>query len=83
MTDDMNRILFALDGVSRRLDELHASRPARLLTRKAAADSLSMSLDHLEKHVQPHLRLVRSGALRLVPADELDRWVRANQGFAE
>jgi excisionase family DNA binding protein len=54
----------------------------RLLTRKEAAESLSMSLNHFERKVQPHLRIVRSGALRLVPADELDRWVRENQGFA-
>lgn len=46
-----------------------------LLTRREAAASLSMSLDHFERHVQPHLSLVRSGRLRLVPAAELERWV--------
>lgn len=51
----------------------------RLLTRREAAASLSMSVDHFEKHVQRHLRIVRSGSLRLVPADELDRWVRENR----
>jgi integrase len=30
-----------------------------------------MSLDSFERHVQPHLRLVRRGKLRLVPITEL------------
>jgi hypothetical protein len=51
------------------------ARSKLLLTRKDAAASLSMSLDHFERHVQPHLLLVRSGALRLIPAAELERWV--------
>lgn len=53
----------------------------RLLTRKEAAASLSMSMDTFERHCQSHLRIVRVGALRLVPADELDRWVRENKGY--
>jgi hypothetical protein len=66
-----------------RIERGFAREPKRLLTRQAAAESLSMSIDHLEKHVQPHLRVVRSGALRLIPTAELDRWVRQNQGFAQ
>jgi hypothetical protein len=33
-----------------------------------------MSLDSFERHVQPDLRLIRRGRLRLVPVDELRRW---------
>jgi excisionase family DNA binding protein len=53
-----------------------------LHARAEAAEMLSMSLDHFERHVQPHLRLVRSGRLRLVPASELERFVAERQGFA-
>lgn len=52
---------------------------ARLaLTRAEAADSLGMSLDSFERHVQGELRLVRRGSLRLVPVRELERWLAAN-----
>ncbi len=47
-------------------------------TRAEAADSLGMSLDHFERHVQADLKLIRSGRLRLVPVRELERWVREN-----
>jgi hypothetical protein len=33
-----------------------------------------MSLDSFERHVQPELRLIRRGKLRLVPVAELERW---------
>jgi hypothetical protein len=49
-----------------------------LMTRVDAAGALAMSLDHFERHVQPHLRIVRSGRLRLVPSGQLARWVEAN-----
>jgi excisionase family DNA binding protein len=46
-----------------------------LLRREEAARRLSMSLDSFERHVQPHLRLVRVGSLVRVPVWELERWV--------
>jgi excisionase family DNA binding protein len=46
-----------------------------LLTRKEAAATLSMSLNHFERYVQPHLKIVRTGRLRLVPPAELQRWI--------
>lgn len=48
------------------------------LTREEAAHSLGISLTSFEEYVQPHLKLVRVGALRIVPPDELVRWVREN-----
>lgn len=50
----------------------------KALTRKEAAKCLSMSLDSFERHVQPDVRLVRRGSLRLVPVNELDRWLADN-----
>lgn len=44
------------------------------LTREEAAAALGMSLDSFEKYVQPELRLIRRGSLRLVPVRELERW---------
>lgn len=46
--------------------------------REKAAEMLGMSIAHFERHVQPALRLVRSGRLRLVPVEELKAWVRAS-----
>jgi len=37
-----------------------------------------MSVDSFERHVQPDLRLVRRGKLRLVPVTELQRWLEEN-----
>ena len=48
------------------------------LTRQEAAEALGISLDTFERHVQPHLALVRKGRLRLVPVRELEAWVRKN-----
>jgi excisionase family DNA binding protein len=55
---------------------LSASRlvPRVTLTRAEAAQALGMSVDHFERHVQPDLRVVRSGRLVLVPLRELERW---------
>lgn len=52
--------------------------PRTALTRAEAAASLGISLDAFETHVQPDLRLVRVGRLRLVPPRELERWVDAH-----
>lgn len=49
--------------------------PRIALTRAEAAAALGMSLDSFERHVQPELRLVRRGSMRLVPVAELGRWV--------
>jgi hypothetical protein len=49
--------------------------PRLALTRGEAAAALGMSLDSFERHVQPTLRLVRLGRMRLVPIGELERWL--------
>ena len=43
-----------------------------------AAKSLGMSVDSFERHVMPHLRVVRVGRLVLIPVGELAKWVEAN-----
>lgn len=45
-----------------------------LLTRKEAAQALNMSLSHFQRHVQPYLRCVYSGQLRLYRPVDLERW---------
>ncbi len=52
--------------------------PRLALKREEAAASLGMSLDSFERHVQPTLRLVRAGSIRLVPVSELSRWLDAH-----
>ena len=48
--------------------------PRVALSREEAAASLGISIDSFERHVQPDLRLIRRGRLRLVPVAELERW---------
>jgi hypothetical protein len=55
-------------------DWVTAPVPRVCLSRDEAAAALGMSLDSFERHVQPELRLIRRGRLRLVPVSELQRW---------
>lgn len=48
--------------------------PRVALTREEAAAALGMSLDSFERHVQPDVRIIRRGRLRLVSIHELERW---------
>jgi excisionase family DNA binding protein len=48
------------------------------LTKAEAADSLGVSVDFLERHVMPELRVVRRGRRRLIPLRELERWLDQN-----
>jgi hypothetical protein len=53
--------------------------PPRLaLTKREAAGALGMSVDSFERHVQPELRVVRRGKLRLFALSEIERWLRDN-----
>jgi len=47
-----------------------------------AAGALGMSIDSFERYVQPELRLVRRGKLRLIPVAEIERWLRDNASRA-
>jgi len=51
--------------------------PRVALTRAEAAASLGVSLDSFDRHIQPELRIIRRGRLRLVPVAELARWADA------
>jgi excisionase family DNA binding protein len=66
----------ALADLAAAVDRLARRRPVvrAAYTRQEAAESIGVSVDHLERHVLPDLRLIRSGRLVLVPAAELDRW---------
>jgi excisionase family DNA binding protein len=48
------------------------------LTKREAAAALGMSVDSFERHVQPELRVVRCGRLRLFALAEIERWLREN-----
>jgi hypothetical protein len=54
------------------------SVPRYALTRKEAAASLGMSINHFERRVQPELKVILCGQLVLIPATELERWVLRN-----
>lgn len=48
------------------------------VTKAQAAEALSISIDSLERHVQPDLRVIRRGKLVLIPVAELERWANDN-----
>jgi hypothetical protein len=53
--------------------------PRRLaLTKAEAAECFGVSVDFLEQHVLPELRIVRRGRRRLIPVRELERWLDEN-----
>jgi hypothetical protein len=56
--------------------------PRLALSREEAADAIGMSLNSFERHVQPTIRLVRLGRMRLVPVAELERWLSENASRA-
>lgn len=45
------------------------------LSRQEAAVALGISLSHFKRHVQPQIRCVYSGQLRLYPVSELEAWL--------
>ena len=52
---------------------------SRITVSKAeASELLGVSIDFLEQHVLPELKVVRRGRKVLVPARELERWVEEN-----
>jgi excisionase family DNA binding protein len=59
----------------RRSTRPRAAVPRYTLTRREAAASLGISINHFERKVQPELKVVLSGQLVLIPVAELERWV--------
>jgi hypothetical protein len=54
-----------------------APLPRYTSTRREAAASLGVSINHFERKVQPELKVVLSGQLILIPVAELERWISA------
>jgi excisionase family DNA binding protein len=52
------------------------------LTKAEAAEALGISLDHFERHVRPHLRVIRCGRRVLIRLGELQRWAQEQEAFA-
>lgn len=50
------------------------SRHRVLLTRRESAAALGMSLRHFQRHVQPSVRCVYSGQLRLFLLKDIEQW---------
>lgn len=56
--------------------------PRVSLTLEEAAAALGMSLAHFRRHVLPELRVIRSGGVRLVSVEELNRWAQRRATLA-
>lgn len=62
-----------------------ANRPAPLrlgLTVEEAARAVGVSESSFKRHVQPELRIVRRGRLRIIPVPEIERWLDGNAELA-
>lgn len=55
-----------------------AAVPRLALTPAEAAAALGMGLTSFKKYVQPQLRIVRRGKLRVIPVSEVERWAEEN-----
>jgi hypothetical protein len=55
-----------------------ATVPRLALTPTEAAAALGMGLTSFKKYVQPQLRIVRRGKLRVIPVSEVERWAEEN-----
>lgn len=55
--------------------------PRVALSKPEAADALGVSVDHLERHILPELRVIRSGRRVLIRVGELHRWAQDQEAF--
>ena len=85
MTARTNGGISSRPGSGARSEGLREARPQLALSKPDAAAALDISINSFERHVQPDLRVVRIGKLRLFPVEELERWLRENSErlFAE
>ena len=58
--------------------KLRAFIPRIALTPAEAAAAIGVGPDFFDANVAPEMRLVRRGRKRLVPVQELERWVAEN-----
>lgn len=57
--------------------------PPRLgLTIAEAAQAIGVSESSFKRHVQPELKVVRRGSIRIIPVHEIERWLEGNATFA-
>lgn len=66
-------------GTSRRIPGADAEKrpvPRLALSKAEASEAIGCSVDFLEEHVLPELRVVRRGRRVFVAVAELERWLR-------
>jgi|GEM_PF-942131 len=71
------------DRTRARQPHVKRSLPPRLgLTVEEAAEAVGISESSFKRHVQPELRIVRRGSLRIIPVPEIERWLDGNASLA-
>lgn len=71
------------DGITTRQSRPRRPSPPRLgLTVSEAARAVGISESSFKRHVQPELRIVRRGSLRIIPVPEIERWLEGNATLA-
>lgn len=54
----------------------------KAFSKREAADTLGVSVDHFERRIMPELRVIQRGSRVLIPADELDAWLAQSKARA-
>ena len=73
VADELERRRAARDDAAGELARTAGDRMT--LSKAEAAEALGISVDHLDRHVMPDLRVVRTGRLVLIPVSELTTWI--------
>ena len=66
------------DGMTESRPRRSATVPRITLTRAEASRALGISMDSFERYVQPEVRVIRRGRMRLIPLRDLERWADEN-----
>jgi hypothetical protein len=48
------------------------------LRKSEVAEAFGVSVDFVDQHIWPELRLIRLGRLTLAPISDVERWLEAN-----
>jgi excisionase family DNA binding protein len=58
--------------------DVRSDVPKLAVSKAEAAEALGVSVDYLEEHVLPELRVVRRGRRVLIAVSEIKRWLEHN-----
>lgn len=73
LTESLVEAVAERDSVADRLPDHRLA-----MTKRQAAEALGVSVDSLERHVMPEIKVARCGSTPLIPCSELVAWLERN-----